>query len=252
MCYNVAYTEKQVQKLTERYQGALPLSWNVKNIQPDLPEYYFVSGFAHPLLPVVKQDGIFLFEWGLIPSWAKDSLAADNIRSKTLNAVGETIFEKPSFRTAIRRQRCLLPVNGFFEWREFGKKKYPYYIHATNNELFSLGCIYDTWVDRSTGEVKTTFSILTTPANPLMEKIHNIKKRMPLIISPENEARWINPSLSVEEIKKMILPFDEKEMSAFTISRVANSAHSDRNFPDILLPITYPELSPIVPPPAER
>ncbi len=147
----------------------------------------------------------------------KDSGSAAQLRTKTLNAVGETVFEKPSFRKSIRTQRCLLPVSGFFEWRDLNNKKYPYFIRATDNDLFSLGCIYDTWVDKTTGEMKSTFSILTTPANPLMEKIHNIKKRMPLIIKPDDEAKWINPALSVDEIKSLIQPLDEKSMSAYTI-----------------------------------
>src|SRR5659263_355368 len=78
---------------------------------------YFVSGFIHPQLPIVKHNGIFLYEWGLIPFWIKNHTAAKNIQNMTLNAVGETIFEKPSFRNSITTKRCLLGINGFYEWR---------------------------------------------------------------------------------------------------------------------------------------
>src|SRR5665647_1935027 len=99
---------------------------------------YFVSGFIHPQLPIVKHDGIFLYEWGLIPFWIKDHTAAKNIQNMTLNAVGETIFEKPSFRNSITTKRCLLGINGFYEWRNLTKVKYPYFIHTKSGDLFSL------------------------------------------------------------------------------------------------------------------
>jgi len=199
-----------------------------------LPLYYFISGFSHPDLPIVKHDGIFLYQWGLIPFWVKDPIGAQDIQSKTLNAVGETVFEKPSFRSSINDKRCLLAVNGFYEWREFNKEKYPYFIHLKSNELFSLGCIYSSWVDRGTGEVKNTFSILTTPANPMMEKIHNRKKRMPLIIGAKDEKRWIEPHLNAEEVLKLIKPYADSDMTAYTVSQFANSAKNERNIPEII------------------
>jgi len=250
MCFTVALVRNNELITAERYYNELP----IKGIKPDsevslfrsdgftsnetltndFPQYYFVSGFSHPRLPIVKEDGIFLYEWGLIPSWIKDAEAANDIRSKTLNAVGETVFEKPSFRKCIVSQRCLLGVSAFYEWREVNGAKYPYLIHATENDIFSLAAIYDTWTDRHTGEIRNTFSILTTPANPLMEKIHNLKKRMPLILSPLDEMKWIDPTLKTEQINKLIKPYDEKDMSAYTISRAANNARNNRNVKEIM------------------
>ncbi|HLG34315.1 MAG TPA: SOS response-associated peptidase [Bacteroidia bacterium] len=243
MCYNLEYIERRGEKYAARYKDSLPPSWKVSQELEELPTYYFVSGFSHPKLPIVKHDGIFPFSWGLIPSWARDTKTAEEISGKTLNAVGETVFEKPSFKKSIASKRCLLGVNGFYEWRDLNKVKYPYLIHATDNELFSLGCIYETWLDKSTGEIHNTFSILTTPANPMMEIIHNIKKRMPLIIAPQDEPRWIDPSLKPDEIKAMIKSFPENQMSAFTVSRNANSAKNNRNVPQIIEQINYPELN---------
>ncbi|MCX6273786.1 MAG: SOS response-associated peptidase, partial [Bacteroidetes bacterium] len=174
--------------------------------------------------------------------WAKDLKSANDIRSKTLNAVGETVFEKPSFRKSIVSKRCLLGINGFYEWRDFNGKKYPYHIQLKGGELFSLGCIYENWLDKSTGEIKDTFSVLTTEANPLMEKIHNLKKRMPLIISREDECKWIDPTLNTEKIKNLIKPYQENEMEAYTISTDANSARKNRNIKEILKPVAYAEL----------
>lgn len=243
MCYNVEYIERRGQKYAERYKDVMPPTWNRHSVLEELPTYYFVSGFSHPLLPIVKHDGIFLFEWGLIPFWTKDNITAKDIQTKTLNAVGETVFEKPSFRKSIASQRCLLGVNGFYEWRDFNKAKYPHLIQTKSNEIFSLGCIYESWVDKSTGEIRNTFSILTTPANPLMEKIHNLKKRMPLILKQEDEQKWIEPSLTTEQIKELIKPYDEADMTAYTVSKDANSARVNRNVPEIIERVDYIELT---------
>jgi putative SOS response-associated peptidase YedK len=208
----------------------------------DLPVYFFVSGFSHPLLPVIRQDGLHLCQWGLVPFWAKDAAFADTIRSKTLNAKGETVFEKPSFRGSIVSKRCLLPVNGFFEWREVNKVKYPYFIKLRDSDIFSLGCIFESWTDRHTGEMRDTFSIITTAANPMMEKIHNLKKRMPLIIGRDDEAAWVDPGLGAPGIKKLIKPFDEGNMHAHTVSRFLNNPRNERNVPEALKEVVYDEL----------
>ena len=165
------------------------------------------------------------------------------LRDKTLNAKGETIYEKPSFAQNILSRRCLLPVSGFFEWRDFNNNKYPYYIEPTTNPGFLLGSVFDTWVDKSTGELYDTFSIVTTPANPLMEMIHNAKKRMPLILDVEAADKWINPLSTTEDIKSIILPYNEGNMKAHTISKVVGNSKEDRNYPEIIQQVNYPELN---------
>jgi putative SOS response-associated peptidase YedK len=242
MCYNLAFLERRMQKYDERYKDVLPPDLIKRTLTDELTVYYFVSGFSHPLMPIVKHDGIFHFEWGLIPVWNKDSNTAKEIQVKTLNAVGETVFEKPSFRKSIKTQRCLLGISGFYEWREINKEKYPYFIYTKSSDIFSLGCIYENWVDNQTGEIRNTFSILTTPANPLMERIHNIKKRMPLILSIADEKKWIDPDLTKEEITKLIKPYSETDMTAYTVSRMINSARNNRNVPEIMEEVEYPEL----------
>ncbi len=246
MCYNVAYIEQNIEILEQRYAGIYSTEWNKKSIPKILPIYFFVSGFSHPLLPIIKHDGIFLYSWGLIPTWVKDEQTAREIQVKTLNAVGETVFEKASFKKSILTKRCLLPVHGFYEWQDYKKLKYPYYIQPKDGSLFSLGCVYENNIDYSTGEVTNTFSIVTTTANPLMEKIHNLKKRMPLIIKREDEKKWIDPHLSVEAIKNLIQPFDENKMKAYTISKNASNSKFDRNVPEIITPHVYSELSEII------
>jgi len=121
--------------------------------------------------------------------------------------------------------------------------KYPYFIHTKSSDLFSLGCIYESWVDKTTGEIRNTFSILTTPANPLMERIHNLKKRMPLILSREDEKKWIEPNLTPDQISELIKPYPESDMNAYTVSQNVNSARNNRNVPQSMEKIDYPELS---------
>jgi putative SOS response-associated peptidase YedK len=175
----------------------------------------------------------------------KNEQQAKEMASRTLNAKGETAFEKPSFRKPIRSQRGLLGVSGFFEWREFKGKKYPYYVQVKDEELFSLGCIYDSWVDTETGEIRDTFSILTTPANPLMAVVHNQKLRMPLIIDRADEPRWVQPDLPHEDVRRLIKPFDDKKMTAYPVSNKINSPRNERNTPEAIRRVDYPELPPV-------
>ncbi len=249
MCYSVAYLEKKMSKLVSRYENLLPQGWSRQLLQDsesaDLPVYYFVSGFSHPKLPVITAGGVVFCTWGLIPFWTKNEVQAQKLRSATLNAVGETAFEKPSFRRSIRSKRCLLPVNGFFEWRDFHGKKYPYFIHKEDKALFSLGCIFDEWANPCSGEIIHTFSIITTPANPLLEIIHNRKRRMPLILSGEHEEMWIDASLTSYKIKRLLLPNVTEKLMAYTVSRDLNFSRNERNSPKALEIIDYNELEPI-------
>lgn len=242
MCFTVAILRKGELITAQEYYSSLPVVSKSGASIPELPYHYLVSGFSYPRLAIVKQDSVSLYEWGLVPSWVKDQKTADDIHSKTLNAVGETVFEKPSFRKSILSQRCLLPVSGFYEWREVNGVKYPYYIQLKEQDYFSLGSIYDTWINKDTGEIRNTFSILTTPANPFMEKIHNLKKRMPLILSQEDQLKWLEPDLKTEHIKDLIKPFPESKMKAYTISRAANNARNNRDVPEILEKVEYEEL----------
>ncbi|WP_421830908.1 SOS response-associated peptidase [Larkinella sp.] len=150
---------------------------------------------------------IQLFQWGLLPAWVTEDKAAE-LSNMTLNAREDTIFEKPSFRDSIGSKRCLLLIDGFYEWRHEGKQKIPYYITVTDQKPFALGCIYSVWKNQP------TFSIVTTKANPLMEYIHNTKKRMPLILSREEERRWLDPDLTKAEIRELMQPLDDGLMRA--------------------------------------
>ncbi len=151
------------------------------------------NGFRFPRIPVITNDDpgvIRFFGWGLIPHWAKD----DSIRKFTLNARIETVKEKPSFRGSAGK-RCLIPADGFYEWQwldEKGKRKQKYILTFPGDELFAFAGLWSEWLDRSTGEVINTCTILTTEANELLSRIHNSKKRMPVIPERDNENEWLS------------------------------------------------------------
>ena len=237
MCYNLA-AKQRIKALQEKY-GV--------RFDEELAKhgYYEVSGFSHPKLPVISQEnpGQFeLMQWGLIPSWTKDAEKAKEFQNMALNAKAETIFEKPMFRKPILTKRCILPVDGFYEWRDIAKTKYPYYIFPKDGSLFSLACIYDTWNDKETGEIISSFSIITTEANSVMAMIHNSKKRMPLILDDKGWRQWIDPKTTKEEIQELMKPSPNEILKYHTISKDISSRNTDNNYPEIQDEVLYPEI----------
>lgn len=205
------------------------------------PGYYF-NAFDIPALPVILSedtDSINLVKWGLIPFWVRDSKAASEIRRKTFNARSETIREKPSFRGAVKSKRCLVLCRGFYEWQHRGSEKIPHYIYLEGEQPLALAGLYDDWTDRETGEVLQTFTIITMAANPLMEKIHNSKKRMPVILQDSEENSWIDPDLGAEDAVKHLKPVHEKEMRFHTISPLISKRGVDKNVPELVRPFAY-------------
>ena len=242
MCFFYALSQT-AQSLKNRYQLKLEFEFE---LEPELNNAkYYISGFEFPKLLVITNqhpDRLQGFAWGLVPHWVKSESQAREIRAHTLNARSDTVFTKPSFRNAIRERRCLVPADGFYEWREVGGKKYPYYIYLKTREIFSFAGIWEEWTDRLTGEVLRTFSILTTDANPLMEQIHNTKKRMPVILPREREREWIKNGLGGEEIVALTKPIDDTLMDAHPISKLINSRSLNRNVAAIQENYNYPEL----------
>lgn len=213
MCFHNSMTKK-AKTLLARYKAKA-------NYQIEFENIYHANAFSYPLWSVVtseKPSELQLFRWGLIPKWIKSNDEALKIRSNTLNARSETVFEKPSFKMSVQRKRCLIPSTGFFEWRDENKKKIPYFIHLKDVEIFSMAGIYEEWTNMETGEIISGFSILTTEANTLMKFIHNTKERMPVILSPENEMSWISNDLNKNNILDLCKPFDESNMNAYIIS----------------------------------
>lgn len=210
---------KKAKELAARYGRNLSVVEIAEKILKE-QEQYRVNAFSFPDCPVITSDPeIQSYRWGLIPFWVKDEKQADERKRMTLNARADTIFQKPSFREPIRSKRCIVPSTGYFEWRHEGTRKIPYYIYVKDEPIFSMAGIYDSWLDKSTGEVVNTFSIITTDANPLTDYIHNTKHRMPAILSRKDEEKWLDPALDKADIGELLLPFPADLMDAYIIDR---------------------------------
>lgn len=154
--------------------------------------------------------------WGLIPPWAKD----EKIGYKTINARGETVAEKPSFRNAYRKKRCILPADSFYEWQRDGKNKTPINIKLKDGGLFGLAGLWESWKSPD-GKLIHSCTVVTTESNELMKPIHD---RMPVILKPESEGIWLNPNIQEPDVlNQLIKPFDAEQMETFIVSNDVNS-----------------------------
>jgi len=162
-----------------------------------------------------------LMRWGLVPYWAKDT----SIGAKTINAVSETAAEKPAFREALRRRRCLIPADAFYEWKTTGpKQKQPYSIGMADDSLFAFAGLWDSWEDPSRGLIKS-FTILTTEANALLKDLHN---RMPVILNTGDHDRWLDPGITdPSKIDDLLRPFDARLMRFYPVSASVNHVEND-------------------------
>lgn len=224
MCYSNTSTSKNID-LSKKYGKKIPANLNETPI-------FFASGFSYPTWRIVtKADELLPMNWGLIPSWFKEANFKE-IASMTLNAKVETLNEKASFKQLIQRNECIVPSTGFFEWQTKGKEKIPYFIAPSQGEIFSMAGIYDVWMNPLSGEQHTTFSILTCPANELMEEIHNTKKRMPVILKSEHEHDWLQGKLDLDILK---VPLPSDKLKAHEVNRKLISSKTN-NVPEVLLP----------------
>jgi len=234
MCFTVNVNLIK-EELENRYGATL--------IDPDKyrPSYYY-HAFGLPSLPAICSEipsRIKLLKWGLIPSWTKSIDDANVIRYKTFNARSESIKQKPSFSSSFRLKRCIVPVKGFFEWQHVGIEKIPWYIYHSENEILSIAGIYDDWIENNTGEVFSTFSIITSEANDLMAGIHNSGRRMPVILNKSAEKAWIDLSTSQDDALGLLKPCPSEILKAYTISPLINARSSDRNTPELIKPFNY-------------
>jgi putative SOS response-associated peptidase YedK len=205
---------------------------------------YFYRAFTNPMIPVIAGDSshtVRLMQWGLIPSWVKNRQKAREIQKGTYNARADSLHEKPSFREPLLKGRCLVLANGFFEWQHVKGAKIPWFIRLKNEAPFAFAGLYDSWRDPDMGEIIHTFTIITTEANPLMERIHNTKKRMPVILTPDNEKHWISGDISLYKARQLLLPLDENEMSAHMVSPAFTKAGADPTDSSVIKPFDYQE-----------
>lgn len=218
MCYHYSMFADS-QKLASHYKLKTDL---VKIYEDILKGRYHINAFSNPLCyTVTESNELQTFYWGLIPFWEKTLEDAEKVRTMTYNARSETIFEKASFKEPIKSKRCLIPSTGYFEYHHnTDKSTSPYYIFLRGQEIFSMAGIYDTWENKQNGDIYSTFSIITTDANPLVSEIHNGGRnshRMPVILSRKDEKQWLETNLTKEDIKELMIPFDAGLMDAYRI-----------------------------------
>ena len=177
-------------------------------------------------VPVIRQNSkepvreLSLMRWGLIPSWSKDSSTAASM----INARAETASTKTAFRNALKSRRCLIPADGFYEWKRDGKTKQPYCFEVNEGELFAFAGIWDRWRDPG-GQWVTSCSILTTTPNAVTSAVHD---RMPAILDPDANDLWLDPGMqNVATASKLLKPFDARLMRCYPVSTRVNSAAND-------------------------
>ena len=205
MCFHYAYIADTI-KTGNRFGVAKP---------PKFEPVFHANAFSNLAMPVItneNKDEVQFYNWGLIPAWVKTAKDAQDINKKTANARSETVFEKPSFRSAIKKKRCLVPANGFYEWRHEGKEKIPHFVYLKNQDIFSFAGIFENWTNKETGEIINTYSILTAPANELMSYVHNNRERMPVILRKEDEEYWLSDLKNEDEICKVYNQITSEEM----------------------------------------
>lgn len=165
---------------------------------------------------------VSLFKWGLVPHWAKD----ESIGSKLINARAETLSEKPSFRDAFRSRRCIIPASGFYEWQKTAKgAKQPFYFYLKEKEVFGFAGLWEEWLDKQTGELTETCTIITTEANEVLKPVHD---RMPVILKADDYNFWLDEKIKdTSELQNLLVPFDAAKMDSHAVSRSINNPAAD-------------------------
>jgi putative SOS response-associated peptidase YedK len=184
-------------------------------------------------VPVVRSNHsvrqLAMMRWGLVPSFAKDLSAG----SKCFNARAETVAEKPTFKRAFRQRRCLVPADGFYEWKAEGKAKQPYFITLKERAPFAFAGLWESWRPNDKSNEVETFTIITTAPNAIVAPLHN---RMPVILAREDWPLWLNEEPdSANPVRALLRPFPDAQMTCWPVSRAVNQVANDT--PELVEPI---------------
>lgn len=211
----------------DHLQEAFP--WAV--VPNDLsPRFNIAPSQPVAVIPNTGDNVVSMYKWGLIPSWSKDPTVGDRM----INARAETLSEKPSFRNAYRRRRCLILADGFYEWKQISgmKSKQPVYIRLINNHPFAFAGLWELWKSLDGSEIRSC-TIITTQPNSLLEQIHN---RMPVILPPEVYDQWLTPEdRPAIQLNDLLTPYPADEMTAYPVSKLVNSPQYES--PDLINPV---------------
>jgi len=184
----------------------------------------------------VSKDGqrqLGSFHWGLVPSWAKDV----KIGNRMINLRADTVREKPSFRRTLAKRRCIIPVDGFYEWKDMGKgrKKQPFFIRAKDEKPLALAGLWEVWKDPEDRDAEwfKSCTIITTDPNKLLQPIHN---RMPVVLPPDAWDRWLDPANEdVDELERLLVPAPEDLLELYPVTTEVNSVKN--NGPQLVIPL---------------
>jgi putative SOS response-associated peptidase YedK len=197
--------------------------FHLQEIPFDLkPRYNIAPGQP---IPVILADGggrrIGQLRWGLVPSWARD----EKIGYKMINARAETLQEKPAFRRLFERKRCMIPADGFYEWKQMDRGKQPMRITMRDGDPFAFAGLFDTWTSPD-GQKLHTCTIITTRPNEVVADIHD---RMPGILRPEDESTWLDRDrFDAELLQSLLVPYDPQAMKAYPVSSMVGNPKNDR------------------------
>lgn len=212
--------------------GRFTLAWDIQHLMERFDLLYTGTADIVPRYNIAPSQNVLAvvndgqnnragwLKWGLIPSWSRDPSAGSGI----INAREETVTQKPSFRQAFYRRRCLIPADGFFEWKKDGERKRPFRIRLRDGQPFAMAGLWERWKGKN-GETIVSCTILTTRANALMEPIHH---RMPVILDPRDEGRWLDRSVTSQAVlQPMLTAYDSRKMEAYEVSSQVNSPKND-------------------------
>jgi putative SOS response-associated peptidase YedK len=217
-------------------EAAIAEAFQLQALPTIPPRYNIAPTQPVPVVLVTPEQPTHHFQWlywGLIPSWADDP----KIGVRMINARSETVAEKPSFRNAFKRRRCLIVADGFYEWQRLDGQKQPFYFQVhEGNEIFAFAGLWEYWAS-STGEEITSCSILTTEANDLMRPIHD---RMPVILHATDYDRWLDPTVQqASALQPLLQPYSAEAMSCYPVStHVNNAKHEDASCIQPLQPVS--------------
>jgi putative SOS response-associated peptidase YedK len=183
-----------------------------------VPRYNISPAQEVPIITNTDSKHITLAKWGLLPHWAKDK---PEIGFKTINAKAETIAEKPSFNEPFKHTRCLVPADGFYEWKKYGDSKIPFRFVLRDNSIFAFAGLWTEWEDN--GKPFRSFTIITLQPNELVKKVHD---RMPAILLKKNEKEWLNDNTE-DHLMKLLIPYPADEMKSYQVSAVVNNSKFD-------------------------
>ncbi len=198
--------------------NAIASVFNLAQIPPLEPRYNIAPTQLIPSICAAPggEKQLQMLRWGLIPSWAKDPA----IGAKLINARAETVSEKPSFKSAFKRRRCLIVADGFYEWQRQDGKKQPYYFRLQNGQPFAFAGLWEQWKSPEEQEI-TSCTILTTAANDLLRPIHD---RMPVILDSDRYELWLDPKVEKSEILQPLLhPYQADLMTSYAVSTKVNN-----------------------------